>query len=276
MPDSQLTAMESQLTAEDLLTAAAATYAEGQDAGWWDHSPQQSLPDASPAPTLPPGPPEESPPFWPAGPAPSMSGGPIAAGPGLEEPPGRPAPHLQALVDEELVDLEAFASLAQLPDKDDVAALHRAIFSEALVSAPDWAQCASGNTSSVQSSFHPVYNTCAAPPTLREIFMVHVMCDYTPRMPQHLPTSRWATLEELVSKLEKHAPTEVQKLGHHKLRQMITEWYQHHPTFAGLSFSDWGKRLKDNARETQSRALSFKFCFEHTPAGRTPTKLGRP
>ena len=122
--DCQLTAMESQLTAEDLLTAAAATYAEGRHAYWWDHSPQQPLPDASPAPTLPPGPPEESPPFWPAGPGPSMSGGPVAAGPGLEEPPGRPAPHLQALVDEELVDLEAFASLAQLPDQDDVAALH--------------------------------------------------------------------------------------------------------------------------------------------------------
>ena len=123
--------MESQLRAEDLLTAAApvaaaatTTYAEGRHAGWWDHSPQP-LPDASPAPTLPPGPPEESPPFEPAGPGPSMSGGPVAAEPGLEEPPGRPAPHLQALVDEELIDLEAFAHLAQLPDKDDVAALQR-------------------------------------------------------------------------------------------------------------------------------------------------------
>ena len=123
--------MESQLRAEDLLTAAApvaaavtTTYAEGRHADWWDHSPQP-LPDVSPAPTLPPGTPEESPPFEPAGPGPSMSGGPVAAEPGLEEPPGRPAPHLQALVDEELIDLEAFAHLAQLPEKDDVAALQR-------------------------------------------------------------------------------------------------------------------------------------------------------
>ena len=120
-------------------------------------------------------------------------------------------------------------------------------------------------------------NPCAAPPTLREIFIVHVMYDYTPRMPHHLPLARWTTLEELVSKLEKHAPMEVHNLGHQKLRQMITEWYQHHPTFAGLSFSEWGKRLKDNARMAQSRALIFKFCFEYTPAGRAITNiLGRP
>ena len=110
-------------------------------------------------------------------------------------------------------------------------------------------------------------NPCAAPPTLREIFIVHVMCDYTPRMPHHLLLARWTTLEELVSKLEKHAPMEVRDLGHQNLRQIITEWYKDHPKFRELPFSAWGKRLKDKTPGAHPRSLSFKFCFEHTPEG---------
>ena len=110
------------------------------------------------------------------------------------------------------------------------------------------------------------------PSSLQEIFETCVMCDYTPRVPKHFPTSRWATLEELVLKLEKHAPKEVQKLGHQKLRQMITEWYKEHPNYRDLPYSAWGKRLKDKSPDAQPRALIFKFCFEHTPEGRGPSR----
>ena len=110
-----------------------------------------------------------------------------------------------------------------------------------------------------------------APTSLKEIFAVHVMCDYTPRDPKSLPTSRWATLEELVSKLRQHAPMEVLKLGHQNLRQMITEWYKLDPAFAGLAYSAWGKRLKDNTPDAHARSLLFKFCLEHTPAAKGKT-----
>ena len=108
------------------------------------------------------------------------------------------------------------------------------------------------------------------PSSLKEIFATHVMCDYTPRVPKQFATSRWATLEDLVSKLQQHAPAEVTKLGrlgHQNLRQMITEWYKNHPAFENLPFSAWGKRLKNNAPQAHARSLSFKFCFEHTPGG---------
>ena len=104
--------------------------------------------------------------------------------------------------------------------------------------------------------------------SLKEIFTTHVMCDYTPRVPKQFATSRWATLEELVSKLQQHAPAEVTKLDHQNLRQMITEWYKHHPAFENLPFSAWIRRLKNNAPQTlHTRNLTFKFCFEHTPGG---------
>ena len=105
------------------------------------------------------------------------------------------------------------------------------------------------------------------PGSLKEIFTTHVMCDYTPRVPGQFVTSRWATLDDLVSKLQQHAPAEVTKLGHQNLRQMITEWYRHHPAFENLPFTAWVKRLKNNAPQASARSLTFKFCFEHTPGG---------
>ena len=106
-----------------------------------------------------------------------------------------------------------------------------------------------------------------APNSLKAIFVNCVMCDYTPRNPRQLPSSRWTSLQELVSKLEKHAPVEVRNLGHQNLRQIITEWYKDHPKFRELPFSAWGKRLKDKTPGAHPRSLSFKFCFEHTPEG---------
>ena len=102
--------------------------------------------------------------------------------------------------------------------------------------------------------------------SLQEIFATHVMCDFTPRVPTELPTSAWATLEQLVSRLQQHTPTDVTELGFRQnLRQLITDWLKDHPAFAGLPFSAWGRRLKNNDPQAHSRSLTFKFCFEHTP-----------
>ena len=111
---------------------------------------------------------------------------------------------------------------------------------------------------------------------LQEIFTVHVMRDYTPRRPNMLPTSEWVALEELATQfqvqLRQHSSTETTRLDHQypssgSLRPLITEWYTGHPTFAGLPFSAWGKKLKDTRSHVRSRSQTFKFCFEHTPGG---------
>ena len=111
--------------------------------------------------------------------------------------------------------------------------------------------------------------------TLRAIFASRVMCDFTPRSPRTLPTWRWATLEQLLDRLQRHAPTEVWHLGPNSLRQLITEWYKDHPAFAGLAFSAWGKRLKDTDPQAHPRSLVFKFSFEHTPLEELANELTR-
>ena len=103
--------------------------------------------------------------------------------------------------------------------------------------------------------------------SLKEIFTTHVMRDFTPRAPKAFHTLKWATLEELILRLQQHAPAEVARLGPQNLRQLITEWYKGHPTFAGLSFREWGKRLKDLHPHAHPRSLTYKFSFEFTPGG---------
>jgi len=321
------------------VAVAAAALVGGGDDKWSGDEPQSS--PEGPPPSLPPGPPDDSPPFGPAGSDGTAAS--VASLPAHEGPPG---------AGEELVDLADLADLAELPDEVAVAALHRALSSESMVSAPDWAQSDVGSAPSMpafalspnpeaalmsvawapvqqpgiffmhnpsaqpgQAAFEMVLaaqqsipgSACAtaisqathviaeaqrnvpqhmpqhmpqhvpqhvpqhAPTSLKEIFAVHVMCDYTPRDPKSLPTSRWATLGELVSKLQQHAPMEVLKLGHQNLRQMITEWYKLDPAFAGLAYSAWGKRLKDNTPDAHARSLLFKFCLEHTPAAKGKT-----
>lgn len=61
------------------------------------------------------------------------------------------------------------------------------------------------------------------------------MCFFTPKRPSELPTSLWVSCERLLSL----APTEVARLGPNTLKQLIAQWYQHHPAFAGLPFSAW-------------------------------------
>ena len=104
--------------------------------------------------------------------------------------------------------------------------------------------------------------------SLREIFDMYVMCDFTPRNPRKFHTLKWATLEQLMLLLQPYAPSEVARFGPQNLRQLITEWYKEHPAFAGLSFSEWAKRLKDLHPLAHPRSLTYKFCFEFTPRDR--------
>ncbi len=76
-------------------------------------------------------------------------------------------------------------------------------------------------------------------PASLPLAIVQVMCFFTPKRPSELPMSLWVSCERLVSLLEPHAPTEVARLGPSNLKQLIAEWYQYHPAFAGLPFSAW-------------------------------------
>ena len=109
--------------------------------------------------------------------------------------------------------------------------------------------------------------------SLREIFDMYVMCDFTPRNPRKFHTLKWATLEQLMLLLQPYAPSEVARFGPQNLRQLITEWYKEHPAFAGLSFSEWAKRLKDLHPLAHPRSLTYKFCFEFTPRDRRGASL---
>ena len=102
-------------------------------------------------------------------------------------------------------------------------------------------------------------------PSLQEVFAWHVMCDYTPTHPEHLPRSKRASVERLAIQLEQYAPAEVKQLGRSGIKQMITVWFADHPAFAGLSFSAWCKNLKDDSPQAQPRDPIIKFSFEYTP-----------
>ena len=101
--------------------------------------------------------------------------------------------------------------------------------------------------------------------SLQEVFGAHVMCDYTPTHPKHLTMSKWASLKCLANRLEQHAPAEVKQLGLSGVKQMITAWHTDHPAFAGLPFSAWCKKLKDNSPQAHHRDQVIKFSFEYTP-----------
>jgi hypothetical protein len=101
--------------------------------------------------------------------------------------------------------------------------------------------------------------------SVKSVFMTHVMCDFTPRRPSALPKRKWTTLEQLLDRLQLHAPREVLQLGPNPLRQLITEWYKDHPAFKSLPFTSWGKLLKDMSPQARPRSLVFTFCFEYTP-----------
>ena len=97
------------------------------------------------------------------------------------------------------------------------------------------------------------------PNALQAKFHALVMCNFTPRNPNELPPSRWVSYNTLFRLFEPHAPVEVWQVGPGNLKQLITKWFQGHPTFVGLETSVWCKRVTKQARCT------YQFSFEHTP-----------
>ena len=59
---------------------------------------------------------------------------------------------------------------------------------------------------------------------------------------------------------------DVWMMGPGNLKQLITEWYEVHPAFAGLEASAWYKRVmnKDPRYGTPGSSI-YKFSFQYTP-----------
>ena len=87
------------------------------------------------------------------------------------------------------------------------------------------------------------------------------MRDFTPRHPDDLPLSQWASYDRLYQLFQPHAPLDVWQKGPGNLKQLIIEWYQGDPTFSGLAPSAWCK-----PRVIRKQRTDY-FSFEYKPNG---------
>jgi hypothetical protein len=114
--------------------------------------------------------------------------------------------------------------------------------------------------------------------TLKQKFETFVMCDFTPRHPGELPESQWVSYDRLYQLFQPHAPLDVWQKGPGNLKQLIIEWYQGDPAFAGLAPSAWCKRrvrrrvTRNEPQHHQGRgggkACTCYFSFECRPNGK--------
>ena len=91
---------------------------------------------------------------------------------------------------------------------------------------------------------------------------------FTPKHPSTLPKSQWLSYTRLFSIMQPYAPARVWKQGTGNLKQLVIEWCQHHPAFAGLELGEWCMRLKDDDRPVLPglrQPTVYKFCLECTP-----------
>ena len=106
----------------------------------------------------------------------------------------------------------------------------------------------------------------APPGALQKKFETLVMCNFTPRRPSELQTSRWVSFNILFCLFQPHAPGDVWLMGPGNLKQLIIKWYADHPTYKGLAVTKWFKRLTSNTQDSPGQgSYAFKFCFECTP-----------
>ena len=91
---------------------------------------------------------------------------------------------------------------------------------------------------------------------------------FTPKHPSTLPKSQWLSYTRLFSIVQPYAPARVWRQGRGNLKQLVTEWCQHHPAYAGLAKSAWCIRLKDDDQPQpqagQKHSTVSKFCLEYT------------
>ena len=178
-------------------------------------------------------------------------------------------PGLEPVDRVERVELAELAALAEMADDETVAALQNVISSGHVSSTCSTAQAPHCGVVPAQTNLQTAGAMIVAqlphvlrtwdPSPLQAKFHALVMCNFTPRNPRELPPSRWVSYDTLFRLFQPHAP--VWQVGPGNLKQLIIEWFQGHPAFAGLVTSVWCKRI----RVTEQSRTIYKFSFEHTP-----------
>ena len=85
---------------------------------------------------------------------------------------------------------------------------------------------------------------------------------FTPKHPSQMHGSQWVSLTRLAQTVKPYAPGQVWSKGPGNLKQLVIQWYRHHPVFAGLALNAWCKPLPDFDAPGH---LVSKFCFAYTP-----------
>ena len=108
---------------------------------------------------------------------------------------------------------------------------------------------------------------CSTASTLKERLVSHVLCNYTPRHPGKLSKKRWVSCDELHRQLQPLTSSEAEIWQPAYVKQLVMELFKNHPLFAGLSFSEWGKKLINRDALAHSAGKTHVTCFslEHTP-----------
>eukprot|EP00964_Phaeocystis_antarctica_P010200 scaffold5594_cov69-Phaeocystis_antarctica.AAC.2 len=90
---------------------------------------------------------------------------------------------------------------------------------------------------------------------------------FTPKHPSMLPRSQWLSYTRLFSIVQPYAPARVWKHGRGNLKQLVIEWCQHHPAYAGLAQSAWCLRIQDDDQPHEAgrrQPTVYTFCLEYT------------
>ena len=85
---------------------------------------------------------------------------------------------------------------------------------------------------------------------------------------QHAPRSQWLSYTRLFSIVQPYAPARVWMRGRGNLKQLVIEWCQQYPAYAGLAISAWCMRGEDDDQPAQAgrrQPTVYKFCLECTP-----------
>ena len=93
---------------------------------------------------------------------------------------------------------------------------------------------------------------------------------FTPKHPSVLPRSQWLSYTRLFSIVQPYSPGRVWKRGRGNLMQLVIEWCQHQPIYAGLAQNQWCTRMKEDDRPNLPaygirNSVVYRFCLVYTP-----------
>ena len=86
---------------------------------------------------------------------------------------------------------------------------------------------------------------------------------FTPKDPSTLHKSQWLSYTRIFSIVQPYAPGRVWKQGRGNLMQLLIQWCQHQPAFAGRKQSAWCARMKEFDEGVHKERVIYKFCLEY-------------